>query len=442
MSKSMTSFDCSGINQLIMQKRARALIHIPPSRFNLVSPYPLFTQSQLDMRRKVEILKYNGNKQNTKTNNLTKKEKWALLSKGKSNSQTSQYTISNDLSYNTCASDLTKPTLTSSCDVPGSLIYLQYDPDVPLYNYNVIRTFGTEQQTEPLWNIYTNNILDFLVSNSNTANTDLPNILRSNTSKITSGSNIIILDNIENITVGLSVIKSGIPTGTTVVSLGNNNNIIRISNASTYDISINSTIRFINLNTQTMIRTYPLGSISITDKNLTNNHLFVMNVPLGIWVCGIYGNGIQDQSGNTIISSPETLTSTDTINITISSIYITVTYNDIEIPNTADISYANTQSLSILGSDVPNKETFYGIQYVGMVNISGLDLQTQPGNLYNLTMTVSYTYDTDISNKFDVFQTGIFPNIQEENQNIYSSNFKFNSDPYPVYYPGTFTHII
>ena len=438
MSKITIPFDCSGVNSLLTQKRARALIHIPPTRFNLVTPFPLFTQHQLDMRRKVEILKYNGNQQNTKTNNLSKKEKWALLSKGVSISNTSQYTISNNTKV--CASDLSKPTLTSSCNVPGPLMYLQYDPDVPLYNYNVTRTFGTEPNSDTsLWHSYTKNHLDFLLLNSNYAVADIPNILRTNSSKISSGSNIITLNSISNITVGLSVFATGIPIGTTIKSLGNNNTIITISNATTSDISSGSTIRFRDLRTQTIMRTYPLGSILITDLMTLNNYTFNMSIPLGIWVWGIYGNGIKDQYGNIIIS-PGTIVSSDIINIVITQISITVTYNDIEITNTGVVvSHTNTQLLSIKGSDIPKNETFYGIQYVGMVNISGLNLQTQPGNLYDLTMTVSYTYDTNISNKFDIFQTGIFTNILEENINTHSSNFKFNSTPYNIYSSGAFT---
>lgn len=438
MSKTTIPIDCSSVNTLLMQKRSKALIYVPPSRFNLVNPYPHFTQSQLDMRRKVEILKYNGNKQNTKTNNLTKKEHLALLSRGRTNSQISQYTIFNNTKV--CVSDLTKPTITSSCNVPGPLTYLQYNPDVPLYNYNVVRTSGTEPETETLsWKAYTKNVLDFLESNnSNIASTDVPNILRTNTSKISSGSNLITLNSISELTVGNSIFAIGIPIGTTILSFGNNNTIIKISNATTIDISSGTTLRFRNISTQTMIRTYPLGSILITDLMTVNRYSFNMSIPLGIWVRGIYGYGVQDQYGNTI-TSPGTLLSSDTINIIITNIIITVTYNDIEITNTGvSISYANTQPLSIKGSDIP-KGAFYGIQYVGFVNISGLNLQTQPGNLYNITMTVSYTYDTNISSKFDMFQTGIFPNIQEKNKNTHSSNFKFNTTEYAVYSSGFFT---
>jgi len=43
--------------------------------------------------------------------------------------------VTETVNATTCASDLYLPTLSSSCDVPGPVITLQYDPTVPLYNY-------------------------------------------------------------------------------------------------------------------------------------------------------------------------------------------------------------------------------------------------------------------------------------------------------------------
>ena len=441
MSKTLQSVDCSGLNTLLMQKREKSLLYVPPIRFSLVSPYPNFTQSQLDMRRKAEILKYNGNNQNTKTNNLTKKELWSLLSKNKTNSKISQYTVSNNIFGKTCVSDAKKPTLTSSCDVPGPIIYLHNDPDIPLYNYNISRTFGIEPKINNyLWNAYSMNILEFLVSNTNFAYSDRPNIFQTTNSIISSGSNLINLSSINSISVGYSIFASWIPTGTTVKSLGNGiDNIIAISKSVSVDISAGSIIRFRDLTTQTTIRTSPLGSILISELMGLNSYSFNLSFPLGIWVWGVYGNGISDTSGNTLLS-PTIINSYDTLNITIESMSIIVSYNGIEVPNTNSVvSYSNTQPLSIKGSNIPYQESFYGIQYVGMVNISGLKLQTQPGDLYDIELTVSYTYDTSISNKFDIFQTGIFTNIPEKNKNTSSSNFKFNSNPYSVYSSGIFT---
>ena len=91
-------------------------------RFTPISPYDgTVTQQQLDMRRKAEILEYNANKSSTKTNNLTRSEKWSRYANG--------YT------EKLCASDKETPTPTSSSDVPGPIIMLYNDPNIPLYNY-------------------------------------------------------------------------------------------------------------------------------------------------------------------------------------------------------------------------------------------------------------------------------------------------------------------
>jgi hypothetical protein len=109
----------------------------PPVRFELTSPYPQYTAAQLDMRRKAEILKYSGNASNSKTNNLTKSEKFAQLVKGaqQARSYTNQILQEIDAGVIDCPNDQALPTPSSSCDVPGPLVYLYDDETIPLYNY-------------------------------------------------------------------------------------------------------------------------------------------------------------------------------------------------------------------------------------------------------------------------------------------------------------------
>jgi hypothetical protein len=93
------------------------------------------------MRRKVEILKYENNATNTKTNNFTKKQQWSMLVNGntKNGSQASiikrELSMKNNENPNPCPQDEFLPTLSSASDVPGKVIVLQYVPNVPLYNY-------------------------------------------------------------------------------------------------------------------------------------------------------------------------------------------------------------------------------------------------------------------------------------------------------------------
>lgn len=120
------------------QRLLTQLYNIPPNRITPYNPYSSgrFTKMQLDMRRKTEILKYSANKSSTQTNNLTKKEKFALLVRG-GLSRTSAAVQSNAVS---CDADDAIPTPTSSCDVPGPVTYLTYDNTVPLYNYSGFNT--------------------------------------------------------------------------------------------------------------------------------------------------------------------------------------------------------------------------------------------------------------------------------------------------------------
>jgi hypothetical protein len=97
----------------------------------LASPYLEFTRTQLDMRRKVEILKYENNATNTKTNNFTKNQQWSMLVNG-TMKNAPQIKIQED---QICPSNDYLPKLSSDSDVPGKVIVLQLDPSVPLYNY-------------------------------------------------------------------------------------------------------------------------------------------------------------------------------------------------------------------------------------------------------------------------------------------------------------------
>ena len=110
----------------------------PLTRFTPVSPYDgsghQFTKLQLDMRRKAEILKYSANKSSTQTNNLTKKQSFALLSRGSLKNVT-QTSLQSGGALN-CDQTNFIPIPSSSSGVPGPVVYLYEDPAVPLYNYS------------------------------------------------------------------------------------------------------------------------------------------------------------------------------------------------------------------------------------------------------------------------------------------------------------------
>ena len=169
------------LNAICAQRRLKMLFPTPPIRYDLTSPYPSFTQSQLDMRRKAEILQYAGNKTNTKTNNITKAERYAQVISGKyqSKSYATVYELKPNIVnketttfyFNTipadinCPADDMLPTPTSSSGVPGPIINLVRDTSVPLYNYavNNISYSIINNENVDQWRIYSDD--DLFVNN-------------------------------------------------------------------------------------------------------------------------------------------------------------------------------------------------------------------------------------------------------------------------------------
>jgi hypothetical protein len=141
------------------QRRLNMLFHVPTNRDELVKPDPNFTTEQLNMRRKVEILKYNKNI--NKNNGLTQKNNFARLSRG--NYKQNRLVCENDHKI---------PTSSSNSDIPGPSLLLFEDKSVPLYNYNNTNidrynsgngiSYNNESDRE--WTLY--NFSDLLIANN------------------------------------------------------------------------------------------------------------------------------------------------------------------------------------------------------------------------------------------------------------------------------------
>jgi hypothetical protein len=125
--------------------RNSLVFNVPGIRYTPINPYSLgYTQTQLDMRRKAEILQYN----KTANGKSTKKQAFVTAVKGSLQRRTfSSYYLKavQDGAEQICPSDILIPTLTTASDVPGPPMYLNYDPAIPLYNYNSNQqSYGTQ----------------------------------------------------------------------------------------------------------------------------------------------------------------------------------------------------------------------------------------------------------------------------------------------------------
>lgn len=138
----------------IQQRRIGMLFNTPLPRYTPSNPYidntgmPTgITQEQLNMRRKVEILKYN--KQNTQTNRPTRARTFAQRMTGRYNIQQGT-----DLNGILCPTDSSIRVLSTSANIPGPPIELWEDKNVPLYNY-VKNVNGYGDQIYSVFNEYT-----------------------------------------------------------------------------------------------------------------------------------------------------------------------------------------------------------------------------------------------------------------------------------------------
>jgi hypothetical protein len=123
----------ASLDTICNQRKKQMLFTVPPPRIDILETSPYLngtTQQQLDMRRKVEILKYAGNKQSSKTNSLTKKELYSQSMR--SRNRVDLTTVVNNV---VCPTDEVIYTPTSSSGIPGPVIYLYLDNNIPLYNY-------------------------------------------------------------------------------------------------------------------------------------------------------------------------------------------------------------------------------------------------------------------------------------------------------------------
>jgi hypothetical protein len=138
------------IDTLCAQRKQYQLYNKPPIRFTPHNPYSNFTQDQLNMRRKVEILKYKKN--STQGSQLTKKEKYTQMVNG-------NYNISRVV----CPNDKLIPVLSTASGIPGPAMYLVEDDNVPLYNYaQNTNAYGDQiQEDDDEWilNVNTNQLI-------------------------------------------------------------------------------------------------------------------------------------------------------------------------------------------------------------------------------------------------------------------------------------------
>jgi hypothetical protein len=107
-------------------------------------------------------------------------------------------------------------------------------------------------------------------------------------------------------------------------------------------------------------------------------------------------------------------------NITINNITANIYYNDILITSKEQSVFNPIKVVCKLSSI---NGLCYAIQYVGMLNINNLILQTPPQTIYSIKYVANYTYNSKTVNTYlSVIQSGIFANLPSANDNNYIYN--------------------
>lgn len=359
----------------LQQRTSFLQMMMPPVRFNgVTNPYENsnYTPSQLDMRRKAEILQYNKN--STQTNKPTKANKFknaigrninvgtsfigtisgttltvskvtfgtilvgqsingsgvasgtVITEQSQTTGLTGTYTLNISQTINVatamytnvstnisnCANDLYIPSLSSSSDVPGPVITLQYMPTVPLYNYAL-----------------------------NTASLGLINT-EDNTKWIDSTKDdIVSYDSIETVLLDLAINKIEMPSTT-----------------------------------------------------------FSINSPIGIYVDGT-------ATGASIIGD-----------ISLNSIEVSVYYNDLNYLLTSPIApiittlnelKSKTVRYSVTSPSPSIAKQFSGVKYIGNLNITNLTLPTMNGYIYKIK--VKFKLTSSKTGSYSSFNTRVYMNV-------------------------------
>jgi len=371
----MSTIDLN-LNSICQQRRKQLLFNVPPMRYNPISPYSgntYITPSKLDMRRKAEILQYSANKTNTKTNKYTKSEKWSLLVSGKN--QPKQYNNITITEVRYIPSIIGSDNYAVSDN--GNIIVINTSSkysSTPIYNDIVVQYPDTyERIVDNINGNITYNIIKGNIPNCNTDMIPMP----------TSSSDVP--GPIINLFRDVSIPLYNYSTNT------NSYGLINEENNKKYIYIINKNIEF------TDSRENTLFSLNILDNNNEYRNTIGFDLPL----CMYFKTTMKDTNVSDNISWGN-------VNISILNINLSVYYNRSSVklnnginknpPNISNIYYDISLNKNV---KYDNSYTYSGFLYLGLLQISNLNLYTQPGYVYDikLTFTITTTYGSDYLSK-------------------------------------------
>lgn len=383
----MSTIDLS-LSTICLQRKAISKFAIPPARYEVVSPYlqfPQYKQSDFDMRRKAEILKYD--KGNTKTNKLTRKQAYANIVSGKI-TQTSSY--ADTILYQSDGSGNISEIIVKYPDTyTANRVILEYD----IYNDPVYQTLGKDDKGDPIYLLkYT-----IIPGRVNVCNDDMKP--RPSSASGVPGPNVnLYLDSTVPLynyaTNNRNYAQINTALDTAMWRTSTNDNIVyydSISNTILDALILNTVNEYAyNFSFQTPISAFFTGTVkeNVSQQNLSivNNFLKIKSILLITY----FNNG-------------------------------TVTYQ--RVPLITDHASYEIMHFDISMNYTYNNNYFSGQYYLGMLNVSNLYLLTQPGYIYNIKLIFSMDFVTQptYTDFFDTLNSGVICNttdISKKSNNI------------------------
>ena len=301
------------LNTICSLRKRQQILSYPLNRLEISSPYKntSYTSNQLAMKRKAQILKY----QTKDKNQSTSSENWSLINK-QTNSKTTfenrkiepiyhrdintfvNYITPPFVDYTTCPnSNSIIFTPTNKSDVPGPVIDLYDDPNVPLHMYNDIRVFGIEEPDDIIHMNYIYNADYFLANNTltdiyihyvlanskelttETFNVTIPisfyfnaSVIPSTSGGVPNGTHI----SVDQALITLTNVSFRIVYNDTTLTTGETVSVSHLTDKNyAFDISFNK-----KSDTDTFTAIKYIGTINITNINITTIPGFIYDMKL------------------------------------------------------------------------------------------------------------------------------------------------------------------
>lgn len=314
---------------LLLQRQEYLEYHVPPIREELQpSPYTEFTEYQVKMRRKAEILSYK-NKADT-NGSFTKSQKWANLAKNPR-----QLSARAKVRQN-CPDESLFFSLSSSCDVPGPIVTLYKDPIVPLYNYGYNPPNFNLQNAVPLpeWKTFPKYDSEFLNNKPNLiANLVIQNPKNRNyTYQFQTPISVNIAGNVNS---------SGLPVDSIQLSISNPTFAVYFTNALVPNIM---PIVFLNVQTISVsLHTSKNGQFSAT---VYAGMVNVSNFSLSTQPQFVYNLEMSFVANYTLYDAQKNIIRTGSSNISISTIDVILNLANVSDPNYFNFSNCAVKSVS------------------------------------------------------------------------------------------------